>query len=270
MRDSDRKNSKKLNQHQRVQDQKIFRHCLGQKDSNSINPDDVVFNFSTRLISDKEKEILSKGLNFAIPPIKLNFCSFLTPFEKFYHQLKQEPVNINSGVFFPESIKAKLKDIAYSGFRSYSRPNALYLQEQLNILKDLRNDSNIVIMKPDKGNGVVILNKHDYNKKMEEILSDTSKLELLNDDAIKIILKRENRLKTLKKLKADNCFNERTYNELYPTGTRIGTLYGLPKIHKFSIPQRPILSSINHYSYKIAKFFIPFLTPISSNQLSRY
>ena len=65
----------------------------------------------------------------------------------------------------------------------------------------------------------------------------------------------------------NNCINERTYNELYPTGTRIGILYGLPKIHKSSIPLRPILSSINHYSYKIAKFFIPFLTPISTSSL---
>ena len=148
---SDRENSKKLSQHQRVQDRKIFRLCSGQNNSNSVNPDDVVFNFSDRLISNKEKEILSKGLNFAIPPTKLNSCSFLTPFEKFYNQLKREPINFNSG-FFPVSIKAKLKDIAYSGFRSYNRPNALYTQEELKILKDLGNDSSIVIMKPDKGN----------------------------------------------------------------------------------------------------------------------
>ncbi|XP_046841047.1 uncharacterized protein LOC124435142 [Xenia sp. Carnegie-2017] len=101
---------------------------------------------------------------------------------------------------------------------------------------------------------------------MMEILTDTSKLELLNDDAIKITLKRENQVKTLlRKLKAKKCINEKTYNELYPTGTRIGILYGLPKIHKSSIPLRPILSSIDHYSYKLAKFFIPFLTPISAN-----
>ena len=54
-----------------------------------------------------------------------------------------------------------------------------------------------------------------------------------------------------------------SYNELYPTDTRIGILYVLPKIHKSSIPFRPILSCINHYSYKIARFFTPFLTPIS-------
>ena len=69
----------------------------------------------------------------------------------------------------------------------------------MNILKDLGNDSSIVIMKPDKGNGVVLPNKDDYNKKMDEMLSDTSKFELLNDDAIKLTLKRESQAKTLLK-----------------------------------------------------------------------
>ena len=52
-------------------------------------------------------------------------------------------------------------------------------------------------MKPDKGNGVVILDKHDYDKKMDEILSDKSKFEHQNDDAIKITLRRENQVKAL-------------------------------------------------------------------------
>ena len=37
-----------------------------------------------------------------------------------------------------------------------------------------------------------------------------------------------------------------------------------PKFNKSSIP---ILSSINHYSYNRVKFFIPFLTPISTTSL---
>ena len=39
--------------------------------------------------------------------------------------------------------------------------------------------------------------------------------------------------------------------------------YGLPKIHKNNVPLRPILSCINNYSYKVAKFFIPLLNPLS-------
>ena len=102
---SDRENSKKLCQHQGVQDRKIFRLCTGQKSlANSFNPDDVVFNFSSRLISDKEKEILSKGLNFAVPPTRLNVGSFLTPFEKFYNLLKQE-LSTFALVFFQTQLK---------------------------------------------------------------------------------------------------------------------------------------------------------------------
>ena len=60
---------------------------------------------------------------------------------------------------------------------------------------------------------------------MDEILSDKSKFELLYDDAIKITLKRGNQVEALlKKLKTNNCINDRTYNELYPTGGRIGIL----------------------------------------------
>ena len=74
-----------------------------------------MFNFSSRLITDKEKDILSKSLKFAIPLMKVNFRGFLTPIEKFYNQLKSETFDDRSG-FFPDSVKCKLKDIAFSGF----------------------------------------------------------------------------------------------------------------------------------------------------------
>ena len=96
--------------------------------------------------------------------------------------------------------------MAHSGFRSYSRPHALFSQKELNTSKGLTNDDSIVIMKPDKGNGVVILNKDEYQKKMAEILADTSKFELLDDDAVKLTLERENQVKALlKKLKHPRC-----------------------------------------------------------------
>ena len=36
--------------------------------------------------------------------------------------------------------------------------------------------------KPDKGNGVVILDRKLYNNAIQEIISDTSKFEKLNED----------------------------------------------------------------------------------------
>ena len=54
-------------------------------------------------------------------------------------------------------------------------------------------------MKPDKGNRVVILDRKLYNNAIEEIISDTSKFEKLNEDPT---LKREASLQRfLRKLK---------------------------------------------------------------------
>ena len=41
------------------------------------------------------------------------------------------------------------------------------------ILRNLRKNKDIVITKPDKGNGVVILDQKLYNNAVEEIFSDT-------------------------------------------------------------------------------------------------
>ena len=49
----------------------------------------------------------------------------------------------------------------------------------LQAIKSLRSNKAILITKPDKGSGVVILNKSDYVNKMECILSDISKFKLL-------------------------------------------------------------------------------------------
>ena len=48
--------------------------------------------------------------------------------------------------------------------------------------RNLRKNKEIVITKPDKGNGVVILDRKLYNNAIEKIISDTSKFEKLNED----------------------------------------------------------------------------------------
>ena len=52
-----------------------------------------------------------------------------------------------------------------------------------------------IITKPDKGNGVAILDRKLYNNAIEQIISDTSKYKKLNEDPI---LKREVSLRKLK------------------------------------------------------------------------
>ena len=45
-------------------------------------------------------------------------------------------------------------------------------------------------------------------------------------------------------------------------------MYGLPKIHKDGVPLRPIISQIGSYTYDLAKFLVPILSPLMKNEYS--
>ena len=54
-----------------------------------------------------------------------------------------------------------------------------------------------------------------------------------------------------------------------PSGSRPGIMYGLTKVHKIvtdGLPSfRPILSAIGTPTYKLAKFLVPTLAPLTTN-----
>ena len=52
-------------------------------------------------------------------------------------------------------------------------------KEYLQALKSLRSNNDILITKPDKDSGVVVMDKSDYILKMEKILHDTTRFELI-------------------------------------------------------------------------------------------
>ena len=62
----------------------------------------------------------------------------------------------------------------------------------------------------------------------------------------------------------NGTISEPVYNKLFPSGSRPGILYGLPKVHKVGVPLRPILSSIGTHAYALAKFLVQLLRPFSS------
>ena len=126
-------------------------------------------------------------------------------------------------------------------------------------------------MKPDKGNGVAILDRKLYNKAIEEIISDICKFQKLNEDPT---LKREASLQRfLRKLKQKNFFNETEYHKSYPSGSALARIYGTPKMHKFSsrnsFPKlRPIVSSIGTFNYSLARFLCDLLSALVPNDYS--
>ena len=148
--------------------------------------------------------------------------------------------------------------------------------EELNALKTLMQNKNIVIQKVDKGNTVVITDKEKYIQGVKNVISDTSKFTPLNrspDSYLNYIVNVE---KKFKKLFNDLYDNEKISKDellkISPIGSRPGILYGNPKVHKpvvDNMPKfRPILSAINTPGYNLAKFLIPILEPLTHNEFT--
>ena len=140
------------------------------------------------------------GSYFSIQPDKIQKSKIFTAFENihrsFLNNLKSEEIK--------SQIKAHLSYLANSYFYNY-KPSPRILRQHC-VLRNLRKNKDIVLTKPNKRKGVVILDRKLYNNTFEGIISDTSKFEKLNEDPI---LKREASLQRfLLKLKQKNFFNE--------------------------------------------------------------
>ncbi|XP_073232122.1 uncharacterized protein [Porites lutea] len=159
-------------------------------------------------------------------------------------------------------LATELSHLAHTYVSSY-RPTASDLKKH-RILKELRKNKNIVILKPDKGNGVVILDRVEYDKGLFKIINDTTKFRVLTSDPT---LTREGKLQRyLRELKKKGHFDPDVYETIYPSGSQPARIYGLPKMHKPRAPNstppfRPIVSSIGTYNYSLAKYLSNLLQP---------
>ena len=97
-------------------------------------------------------------------------------------------------------LKAKLNEVAHWFCGSPIDTSKFSMDNScLQAIKSLRSNKAILITKPDKGSGVVILNKSDYVNKMECILSDISKFKLLGS------LREFDKLEKMKQSSKDIC-----------------------------------------------------------------
>ena len=70
-------------------------------------------------------------------------------------------------------LKTKLKHFSIRNSNDQSKH--VLKHEEFHALKTLRANDNIVLQRPDKGGGVVIMNKTDYEDKLLNLISDPTK-----------------------------------------------------------------------------------------------
>jgi len=264
-----------LNNARLVQEKKL-RNLGFQTAAETNDPTKVIFNYSKRHLTDPEKRLLAKGLNLAIPPKSLNYGDFLAPFESLCKQIfKTHPNSLDSSIVDP--MKATIKDAAFECLNSYDpKVEQNLTKDEYLALKSLLKDDTIVIQKSDKGNSVVILNKCDYVEGMQSLLSDTSKFKKININQNKDYNHIHNQelkiTNELRKLKKNGSMTQETYTQLFPQGTVPSVMYGLSKVHKPVVNNkpklRPILAAINSSTYNISQYINKLLKPFTSNKFT--
>ena len=136
-------------------------------------------------------------------------------------------------------------------------------KECLQVLESLHSNSDMLITKPDKGFGVVVMDKSDYILKVEKILYDTTKFELIGPSCdFDDIAKAESKIqRQLLRLKKRGLLPSSVYKAIKPTGSQLPRLHGLSKTHKKDLPLRPILSMIDSAQHSLTKWLTSFLDP---------
>ena len=224
----------------------------------------TIINLSSYTLSSNEEFVLSHGLNFCLPPNNIQREKIFAEFEVLIGQLLHH-VPHSSEQF--SALKARLSDLAHAFCGTpVDIGDFLILKECIHAIKSLRSNESILITKPDKGSGVVILDKSDYVSKMNCILQDKSKFENLGpanefDNTAKTEGKIQKRLLQLKK---DDLLPAKIYNSIRPTGSQQPRMYGLPKIHKKDVPLRPILSMTGSSQHQLAQWLTSVIDPVLS------
>ena len=245
------------------------------KNSMNLDTEKIIKNYSNYNLTDPEKNLLSKGLNFAVLPSRLNYADYCLNFELFYRQICQIDTLNNRNKDF---LHTKIKDLALSSFREYHQNSNVpgnLSKSEFNALKKLSNNNDLIVQKADKGNCVVIINKDAYLQSINNILADRTKFEPITfrKDDLNHLLDMEKKVRLLlNEMREDDKITQFEYNSLLPIGSRPGILYGLPKVHKKTVngipPFRPILSAIGTPTYLLSKFLVPIMSPITTNEHS--
>ena len=129
----------------------------------------TVRNLSSIKLTEEELSVPKYGLKHPIDPRFFNKNDVLTLFDFLQRAMNKDlKDNRDAG-----EVKAKLSYLANSYVNLY-KPTKNVLRKY-KVLNKLRNNKDILITRPDKGNGVVILDRRFYMSKIYDIVNDESK-----------------------------------------------------------------------------------------------
>uniref|UniRef100_A0A131XB29 Putative reverse transcriptase n=1 Tax=Hyalomma excavatum TaxID=257692 RepID=A0A131XB29_9ACAR len=236
---------------QRVSQSRKLSALLRQKQPPNSEASKCVFNLSSKKLSPPETSVLAKGHSF-------NVSGSRPPLVKIAAAVEDGVRRLDSKV--RESVRLKAIGILAHGLNK-KRPSNLSAEEN-RALRELREDPAIVILPADKGNATVVLDRQDYDRKVQDHLESDTYVKLKKDPTAQV-------QRDLNKLLGDVFGKHPDARALHlrlmcRNGSAPG-FYGLPKIHKPGVPLRPIVDFTSSPLRALSSFLHKTLAPLVGN-----
>ncbi|CAF4198778.1 unnamed protein product, partial [Rotaria sordida] len=228
---------------------KISKKTMENKKKINRNIDTTnVLNKSNIQLTEYQLQVLSKGLKFAQTPNTINVVDIIA--------------NVESSLCTVPTIPKITKQLAISEITTFvkqwkkpkMKENNISKEEQI-ALKELKNNNKIIITQADKGGKVVVMDRVEYIRKIEEKLNDTSTYEEVKDPTNMIkskITELTNRLYKNNKISL-NLKHE------FSSIDNLPSIRGQPKLHKADHPMRLITCTKNTILSPLSKHAFTFI-----------
>ena len=211
------------------------------------NRDKWVLNISSKPLNNTETTALQKGTNFALAPKKIPTAEIIA--------------GIEDGISgLPEDDKLVLRSQVSQVLQRVIVPPPNLPQAELIALHNLRRDQDRLVIPADKGNCTVVMDRKDYDDKVQKMLKDQRTYKVLDKDPTQRTEKKLN--EKLANLKRENKISDSLYKRLCSSDGLPPRFYGLPNIHKPGFPLRPIVSFIDSPTYMLSKHLAQILSPM--------
>ncbi|BHF57380.1 hypothetical protein SprV_0100032100 [Sparganum proliferum] len=149
------------------------------------------------------------------------------------------------------------------------RPLDVLSKVEHDALKELRDDSDLVIVPAEKGRSTVVLDRTDYNQRVKSLLEDRQSYVACESNPTKTLTREINA--TPLAMENSGAISPIDRRMAKAQETALARFYGLPKVHKEGAPLRPIVSLKGTPTYGLAKLLfrgLKFLTSDSNTTVS--
>ena len=178
-----------------------------------------------------EEEVLKLGPKFAPAPKRIPYTDIAAGVEAATHKAK-----------LPSEVAEEITSRVCAAVQKAPQSERNLTAQQFRAIGSLKKKrQSIIILKADKGNATVVMDRKEYHRKCVALLQSPTYTTLKKDPTQKI---KRKVLEALKELKNEGVINKPMFERLRPTSSKAPQFYGLPKIHRPETPLRPIVSAI--------------------------